>query len=92
MPRKIISVNVDETLVHEGKRIAKKQGKSFSRMIEELLSGYVKGVWKKEEEEQRKVEQKLETEDKGEKLSREYMKKLLYDPNYCPEGWVETSY
>jgi metal-responsive CopG/Arc/MetJ family transcriptional regulator len=92
MPRKIVSINVDETLVHEGKRIAKKQGKSFSRMVEELLSGYVKGVWKKEEEEQRKVEQKLEAEDKGEKLSKEFMKKLLYDPNYCPEGWVETSY
>jgi predicted transcriptional regulator len=92
MPRKIVSVNVDETLVHEGKRIAKKQGKSFSRMVEELLSGYVKDVWKREAEEQRKVEQKLEEADKGERLAREYMKKLLFDPNYCPEGWVETSY
>jgi metal-responsive CopG/Arc/MetJ family transcriptional regulator len=92
MPRKIVSVNVDETLVHEGKRIAKKQGKSFSRMIEELLSGYVKEEWKKEEM-QRTVEQKkLEEADKGERLAREYMKKLLFDPNYCPEGWVETSY
>jgi predicted transcriptional regulator len=92
MPRKIVSINVDETLVHEGKRIAKKQGKSFSRMIEEMLSRYVKEEWKKEAEEQRKVEQKLEEADKGERLAREYMKKLLFDPNYCPEGWVETSY
>jgi metal-responsive CopG/Arc/MetJ family transcriptional regulator len=92
MPRKIVSVNVDETLVHEGKRIAKKQGKSFSRMIEELLSGYVKDVWKKEEEEQRRVEQKLETEDKGEKLSREFMKKLLYDENYRSEEWTMVGY
>jgi len=91
MPRKIVSVNVDETLVHEGKRIAKKQGKSFSRMIEELLSGYVKGVWKKEEEEQRKVEQKLD-DDKGKKLSDAFMKKLLYDENYRSEEWVMTGY
>jgi metal-responsive CopG/Arc/MetJ family transcriptional regulator len=91
MPRKIVSINVDETLVHEGKRIAKKQGKSFSRMIEELLSGYVKGVWKKEEEEQRKVEQKLD-DDKGKKLSDAFMKKLLYDENYRSEEWVMTGY
>jgi metal-responsive CopG/Arc/MetJ family transcriptional regulator len=92
MPRKIVSINVDETLVHEGRRIARKQGKSFSRMIEELLSRFVKEEWKKEEEEQRKVEQKLETEDKGEKLSREFMKKLLYDENYRSEEWVMTGY
>jgi len=92
MPRKIVSVNVDETLVHEGKRIAKKQGKSFSRMIEELLSGYVKGVWKKEEEEQRKVEQKLETDDKAKKLSDAFMKKLLYDENYRSEEWTMVGY
>jgi metal-responsive CopG/Arc/MetJ family transcriptional regulator len=91
MPRKIVSVNVDETLVHEGKRIAKKQGKSFSRMIEELLSGYVKGVWKKEEEEQRKVEQKLD-DDKGKKLSDAFMKKLLFDKDYRSEEWIETGY
>jgi metal-responsive CopG/Arc/MetJ family transcriptional regulator len=92
MPRKIVSINVDETLVHEGKRIAKKQGKSFSRMIEELLSGYVKEEWKKEEM-QRTVEQKkLEEADKGEKLSREFMKKLLYDENYRSEEWVMVGY
>jgi metal-responsive CopG/Arc/MetJ family transcriptional regulator len=91
MPRKIVSVNVDETLVHEGKRIAKKQGKSFSRMIEELLSGYVKGVWKNEEE-QRRVEQKLETDDKGKKLSDAFMKKLLFDADYRSEEWVMTGY
>jgi len=88
MPRKIVSINVDETLVHEGRRIARKQGKSFSRMIEELLSRFVKEEWKKEEEEQRKVEQKLETEDKGEKLSKEFMRRLLFDENYRSEEWT----
>jgi hypothetical protein len=61
-------------------------------MIEELLSGYVKGVWKKEEGEHQKVEQKLEAEDKGKKLSDAFMKKVLFDKDYRSEEWVMTGY
>jgi hypothetical protein len=83
---------LDETTHLEAKRLAKKRGLSFSRLTEELLEKFVREEWKKEEM-QRTVEQKkLEEADKGERLAREYMKKLLFDPNYCPEGWVETSY
>jgi len=57
MPRKIVSVNVDETTHLEAKRLAKKKGLSFSRLTEELLSKFVKEEWKKEEMQQT-VEQK----------------------------------
>jgi hypothetical protein len=92
MPRKIVSINVDETLVHEGKRLARKKGLSFSRLTEELLGKFIKEEWRKEEEEQRKVEQKLETDDKAKKLSDAFMKKLLYDENYRSEEWVMAGY
>jgi hypothetical protein len=83
---------LDETTHLEAKRLAKKKGLSFSRLTEELLSRFVKEEWKKEEMQQTVEQKKLEEADKGERLAREYMKKLLFDPNYCPEGWVETSY
>jgi antitoxin component of RelBE/YafQ-DinJ toxin-antitoxin module len=92
MPRKIVSINLDETTHLEAKRLAKKKGLSFSRLTEELLEKFVREEWKKEEM-QRTVEQKkLEEADKGEKLSREFMKKLLYDENYRSEEWVMVGY
>jgi antitoxin component of RelBE/YafQ-DinJ toxin-antitoxin module len=92
MPRKIVSINLDETTHLEAKRLAKKKGMSFSRLTEELLLRFVKEEWKKEEEEQRKVEQKLETEDKGKKLADAFMKKLLYDADYRSEEWTMVGY
>ena len=91
MPRKVVSINLDETTHLEAKRLAKKKGLSFSRLTEELLSRYVKEEWKKEEE-QRRVEQKLETEDKGKKLADAFMKKLLYDADYRSEEWTMVGY
>jgi len=90
--RKVVSVNVDETVHAEAKRIAKKQNKSLSRLVEELLSKFVREEWKKKEEEQRRVEQKLETDDKAKKLSDAFMKKLLYDENYRSEEWTMAGY
>jgi antitoxin component of RelBE/YafQ-DinJ toxin-antitoxin module len=92
MPRKIVSVNVDETVHSEAKRLARKKGMSFSRLTEELLSKFVREEWRREEEEQRKVEQKLETEDKGKKLADAFMKKLLYDADYRSEEWTMVGY
>jgi hypothetical protein len=57
-----------------------------------MLSKFVREEWKKEEEEQRKVEQKLETDDKAKKLSDAFMKKLLYDENYRSEEWTMVGY
>jgi antitoxin component of RelBE/YafQ-DinJ toxin-antitoxin module len=92
MPRKIVSINLDETTHLEAKRLAKKKGLSFSRLTEELLSKFVREEWRREAEEQRKVEQKLETEDKGKKLADAFMKKLLYDENYRSEEWTMVCY
>jgi antitoxin component of RelBE/YafQ-DinJ toxin-antitoxin module len=88
MPRKIVSINIDETLVHEGKRIAKKKGLSFSRLTEELLSKFIREEWRKEEMQQTVEQKKLEEADKGKKLSDAFMKKLLYDENYRSEEWT----
>jgi antitoxin component of RelBE/YafQ-DinJ toxin-antitoxin module len=88
MPRKIVSINIDETLVHEGKRIAKKKGLSFSRLTEELLSKFIREEWRKEEMQQTVEQKKLEEADKGKKLSDAFMKKLLFDENYRSEEWT----
>jgi hypothetical protein len=58
-------------------------------LVEEILAAHVRAEREKEER-QRKVE--LEEKDKGEKLSKEFMRRLLFDENYRSEEWVETGY
>jgi predicted transcriptional regulator len=90
--RRVVSVNLDSTVHEEAKRIAKKQNKSLSRLVEEMLSKFVREEWKKEEIQQTVEQKKLEEADKGQKLSDAFMKKLLYDENYRSEEWVMTGY
>jgi hypothetical protein len=89
MPKKIISIALDELVHEEAKRRAKAEKKSLSRLISEILVEHLK-TQREREERQRKVE--LEEKDKAEKLSKEFMKRLLFDTDYRSEEWVETGY
>jgi predicted transcriptional regulator len=90
MTRKIVSVNLDETVHEEAKRIARKQNKSLSRLVEETLSKFAKAEREKEEQ-QHRVGQKSE-DDKGKKLGDAFMRKLLFDQDYRSEEWSMVGY
>jgi len=92
MPRKVVSINLDETTHSEARRLARKKGLSFSRLVEDLLSKFVREEWKKEEMQQMVEQKKLEEADKGQKLADAFMKKLLYDENYRSEEWTMVGY
>jgi hypothetical protein len=89
MGKKIVSIALDETTHEEARRRAKAEKKSLSRLISEILVEHLKKEREKEGR-QRKVE--LEEKDKAEKLSKEFMKRLLFDTDYRSEEWVETGY
>jgi hypothetical protein len=83
---------LDETTHSEARRLARKKGLSFSRLVEDLLSKFVREEWKKEEMQQMVEQKKLEEADKGQKLADAFMKKLLYDENYRSEEWTMVGY
>jgi hypothetical protein len=85
MPKKIISVALDELIHEEAKRRAKAEKKSLSQLISEVLVEHLK-TQREREERQRRVE--LEEKDKAEKLSKEFMRRLLFDENYRSEEWT----
>jgi hypothetical protein len=85
MPKKIISVALDELIHEEAKRRAKAEKKSLSQLISEVLVEHLK-MQREREERQRRVE--LEEKDKAEKLSKEFMRRLLFDENYRSEEWT----
>jgi hypothetical protein len=85
MPKKIISIALDELVHEEAKRRAKAEKKSLSRLISEILAEHLKKEREKEEK-QRIVE--LKEKDKAEKLSKEFMRRLLYDTEYRQEEWT----
>jgi hypothetical protein len=85
MGKKIVSIALDELVHEEAKRRAKAEKKSLSRLISEILSEHLRKEREKEER-QRKVE--LEEKDKAEKLSKEFMRRLLYDTEYRQEEWT----
>jgi hypothetical protein len=87
MTRKVVSVAIDELVHEEARKLAKQQKKSFSRLVEELVAKYVKDE-RAREERARLLER--ESRDKGEKLSREFMKRLLFDENYRSEEWTQV--
>jgi hypothetical protein len=88
MPRRIVSIALDELVHEEARRRAKAEKKSLSRLISEILAEHLKKEREKEEK-QRIVEQKkLEEKDKAEKLSKEFMRRLLFDENYRSEEWT----
>ena len=89
MTRKIVSVNLDETVHEETKRLSKKKGVSLSRLTEELLSKFVR---EERAREQRQQQLKKDAEDKGQRLASEFMKKLLYDTDFRSEEWSRTGY
>jgi len=85
MGKKIVSIALDELVHEEAKRRAKAEKKSLSRLISEILAEHLKKEREKEEK-QRIV--KLEEKDKAEKLSKEFMRRLLYDTEYRQEEWT----
>jgi hypothetical protein len=85
MGKKIVSIALDELVHEEAKRRAKAEKKSLSRLISEILAEHLKKEREKEEK-QRIVE--LEEKDKAEKLSKEFMRRLLYDTEYRQEEWT----
>jgi hypothetical protein len=85
MPKKIISIALDELVHEEAKRRAKAEKKSLSQLISEVLVEHLK-TQREREERQRRVE--LEEKDKAEKLSKEFMRRLLFDENYRSEEWT----
>jgi hypothetical protein len=85
MGRKIVSIALDELVHEEAKRRAKAEKKSLSRLISEVLAEHLKKEGEKEER-QRRVE--LEEKDKAEKLSKEFMRRLLYDTEFRQEEWT----
>jgi hypothetical protein len=85
MGRKIVSIALDELVHEEAKRRAKVEKKSLSRLISEILAEHLKKEREKEEK-QHKVE--LEEKDKAEKLSKEFMRRLLYDTEFRQEEWT----
>jgi hypothetical protein len=85
MGKKIVSIAIDEVIHEETKRRAKAEKKSLSRLISEILVEHLKKEREKEER-QRKVE--LEEKDKAEKLSKEFMRRLLYDTEFRQEEWT----
>jgi hypothetical protein len=85
MGKKIVSIALDELVHEEAKRRAKAEKKSLSRLISEILSEHLK-TQREREERQRIVE--LEEKDKAEKLSKEFMRRLLYDTEYRQEEWT----
>jgi len=89
MTRKIVSVNLDETVHEEAKHLSKKKGVSLSRLTEELLSKFVR---EERAREQRQQQLKKDAEDKGQRLASEFMKKLLYDTDFRSEEWSRTGY
>jgi hypothetical protein len=84
MGKKVISIALDEVIQEEAKRRAKAEKKSLSRLISEILTEHLKQ--REREERQRRVE--LEEKDKAEKLSKEFMRRLLYDTEYRQEEWT----
>jgi hypothetical protein len=85
MGKKVISIALDEVIHEEARRRAKAEKKSLSRLISEILSEHLRKEREKEER-QRIVE--LEEKDKAEKLSKEFMRRLLYDTEYRQEEWT----
>jgi hypothetical protein len=85
MGKKIVSIALDELVHEEAKRRAKAEKKSLSRLISEILSEHLRKEREKEER-QRRVE--LEGRDEAEKLSKEFMRRLLYDTEYRQEEWT----
>jgi hypothetical protein len=85
MGKKIVSIALDETTHEEARRRAKAEKKSLSRLISEILAGYLK-TQREREERQRRVE--LEEKDKGQKLANEFMRRLLYDTDYREHEWM----
>ena len=85
MGKKVISIAIDEVVHEEARKRAKQQKKSLSRLISEILAEHLKKEREKEEK-QHKVE--LEEKDKAEKLSKEFMRRLLFDENYRSEEWT----
>jgi hypothetical protein len=85
MGKKVISIAIDEVVHEEARKRAKQQKKSLSRLISEILAEHLK-TQREREERQRKVE--LEEKDKAEKLSKEFMRRLLYDTEFRQEEWT----
>jgi len=85
MGKKVISIAIDEVVHEEARKRAKQQKKSLSRLISEILAEHLKKEREKEER-QRRVE--LEEKDKAEKLSKEFMRRLLYDTEFRQEEWT----
>ena len=85
MGKKVISIALDEVIHEEARKRAKQQKKSLSRLISEILAEHLKKEREKEEK-QHKVE--LEEKDKAEKLSKEFMRRLLYDTEFRQEEWT----
>jgi len=85
MGRKIVSIALDELVHEEAKKRAKQQKKSLSKLVSEVLAEHLRKEREKEER-QRIVE--LEEKDKAEKLSKEFMRRLLFDENYRSEEWT----
>ena len=85
MGRKIVSIALDELVHEEAKKRAKQQKKSLSKLVSEVLAEHLRKEREKEER-QRIVE--LEEKDKAEKLSKEFMRRLLYDTEFRQEEWT----
>jgi polyribonucleotide nucleotidyltransferase len=85
MGKKIVSIALDELVHEEAKKRAKQQKKSLSKLVSEVLAEHLRKEREKEER-QRIVE--LEEKDKAEKLSKEFMRRLLYDTEFRQEEWT----